>query len=308
MGKFYQARDREFIDYQLYELDGLTLRGPRCSGSDYIAYLGAAQTFGTYCEEPFPTLIGRRLGIGTLNLGRGGAGPDYYLTSQDSQALLGIANRARLVVVQVMSGRSINNSVFFCGTGASKGHRLPDGLPMRSEQVWNDLFLGEDRRGQNPAFLKALIEENSRSYVEKMAQLLNKISVPKILFWFSERAPDDYRFPSQQRLEELRFSRTMRGQLSAKVLYKLGMWDRSPKPSLLGKFPHLVTAPMLEMIRPFADAFVACSTQAGMPQPLVNSQGLTVDYNRYYPSPEMHRQAAEKLLPICKTMLESSSD
>jgi hypothetical protein len=47
MGKFYQARDREFIDYQLYELDGLTLRGPRCSGSDFIAYLGAAQTFGT---------------------------------------------------------------------------------------------------------------------------------------------------------------------------------------------------------------------------------------------------------------------
>lgn len=308
MSKLYQDRDREFIDYQLYELDGLTLRGPQSSSPNGIAYLGAAQTFGTYCEDPFPTIIGRTLGIGTMNLGRGGAGPDFFLTSRDSETLLGIANRARLVVVQVMSGRSINNSAFFSGLGISRGHRLPDGLPMRSEQVWLDLFFGRDKRGNDPEFLRKLIEENSRAYIEKMVQLLNKISVPKILFWFSERAPDDYRFPSQQRLEELRFSRTMRGRFSAKVLYKLGMWDRSPKPSLLGQFPHLVTEPMLEMIRPFADAFVACSTPAGMPQPLRNSQGVTVNYNRYYPSPEMHRQAAEKLLPICKAMLESSSD
>ncbi|PSB37685.1 DUF6473 family protein [Aphanothece minutissima] len=303
MGKFYQARDKEFIDYQLYLLDGLTLRGPQSSRSDGIAYLGAAQTFGTYCEDPFPTIIGRTLGVGTMNLGRGGAGPDYYLSSQDSQALLGLANQARLVVVQVMSGRSINNSVFFCGLGASKGHRLPDGQPMRSEQVWSDLFLGGDKRGDDPEFIEKLIEENSRAYVEKMVQLLNKISVPKILFWFSERAPESYRFPSRQRLEELRFSRTPQGRLSAKVLYKLGMWDRSPKPSLLGKFPHLVTEPMLKMIRPFADAFVECSTAAGMPQPLLNSQGIIVDYNRYYPSPEMHQKAAEALLPSCQAML-----
>ncbi|MEA5400866.1 hypothetical protein VB734_12530 [Synechococcus sp. BA-124 BA4] len=64
---------------------------------------------------------------------------------------------------------------------------------------------------------------------------------------------------------------------------------------------------MLEMIRPFADAFVACSGQEGMPQPLVNSKGVIVDYNRYYPSPEMHQQAAEKLVPTCKAMLESRS-
>ena len=178
---------------------------------------------------------------------------------------------------------------------------------MRSEQVWSDLFLGEDRRGDDPGFLRKLIEENSRAYVEKMVQLLNRISVPKILFWFSERAPNDYRFPSQKQLEELKFSRTMRGRLYAKVLYKLGMWERRPKPSLLGKFPHLVTEPMLEMIRPFADAFMACSSQTGLPQPLQNSQGVTVSYNRYYPSPEMHQQAADRLVPTCKAMLESRS-
>ena len=61
------------------------------------------------------------------------------------------------------------------------------------------------------------------------------------------------------------------------------------------------------MIRPFADAFMACSSQTGLPQPLQNSQGVTVSYNRYYPSPEMHQQAADRLVPTCKAMLESRS-
>lgn len=53
MGKFYQDWDIEIIDYDMYTLQGLDLRGPALTQSNYIAYLGAAQTFGRYCHGPF---------------------------------------------------------------------------------------------------------------------------------------------------------------------------------------------------------------------------------------------------------------
>ena len=53
----YQNRDREIVDYQMYELSGtgLQFRGPEHRiGHKYIAFVGAAQTFGCFCEHPFP--------------------------------------------------------------------------------------------------------------------------------------------------------------------------------------------------------------------------------------------------------------
>src|SRR5579875_548468 len=89
---YYQAPDWWVVDYALYSLPDLPsdlvpglplrLRGPapgELGRGGYIACVGAAQTFGRFCEEPFPALLSRDLGIPTLNLGFGGAEPQLFL-------------------------------------------------------------------------------------------------------------------------------------------------------------------------------------------------------------------------------------
>src|SRR5947208_3544554 len=130
----YQQRDRHIIDYGLYQLPGVApyegqgmFRGPRVTGGDYIACVGAAQTFGCFCPQPYPVLLASKLGIETLNLGYGGAGPTFH---NSNTKLLHYINGARLVIVQVLSGRSQSNSYFRTPGHARQGIRVADGRWM----------------------------------------------------------------------------------------------------------------------------------------------------------------------------------
>src|SRR5687768_12640927 len=112
----YQARDYEIVDYQMYELPGtgLWLRGPileALSSGNYFTCVGAAQTFGCFCDAPYPQLLSQQLGIPALNLGYGGAGPQFF-SSQN--ALVDYINGGKFLVLQAMSGRSQSNSLFDC--------------------------------------------------------------------------------------------------------------------------------------------------------------------------------------------------
>ena len=69
------------------------------------------------------------------------------------------------------------------------------------------------------------------------------------------------------------------------------------------KYPHYVDQAMLDAVTPFVDKVVYCISSEGMPQSLLvdgeavlqSPFGMPVRENRYYPSPEMHQQAAEVL-------------
>ncbi len=66
MGYGYQKRDFEYVDYQLWEMDGVKqpFRGPRpesLTKNQYFVCMGGAQTFGCYCAKPFPTLLSEKL-------------------------------------------------------------------------------------------------------------------------------------------------------------------------------------------------------------------------------------------------------
>lgn len=79
----YQERDYEVVDYQMFPLESTNLRfrGPqpqRLETGNYFTCIGAAQTLGCFCENPFPTLLQEQLDITTLNLGYGGAGPYFF--------------------------------------------------------------------------------------------------------------------------------------------------------------------------------------------------------------------------------------
>jgi LPS sulfotransferase NodH len=71
---------------------------------------------------------------------------------------------------------------------------------------------------------------------------------------------------------------------------------------------------VLEALRPHADAFVDCTSRAGIPQKLwpatkridgtILREGWL--FNDYYPSPEIHREAADRLVPACQRLIERS--
>ncbi len=124
------------------------------------------------------------------------------------------------------------------------------------------------------------------NYIEKMQQLMAAIRVPKILLYWSTRTPD---------------------YVSGTV--HLGeFW---------GEFPHFVNQAVIDELRPLADEYVEVVTKEGLPQPLRHKEtgepyevfpadrfpGVSRrDANSYYPSPEMHRRAADALWPAARRL------
>ena len=301
----YQARDIEVVDYQMTELGdtGLMFRGPfpeKLSSGEYFSCIGAAQTLGCFVENPFPNLLAQEIGLEPLNLGYGGAGPEFF---EKHDKLIETINGGQFLIAQVMSGRSQSNSVFNTGGLEYVTHRA-SGKQLGAADAWKEVLLGSEKLRSLPPsrithaiarrlaspHLRSLVGETRSNWAESSRSLFNKVSVPIILFWFSKRTPA---YPQ----------------------------DFTTQPRLFGEFPHLINETVLSQVKPDADHYVECVTDRGSPQPLFSrhtGEPITVDptndrpdlshgekwtHNLYYPSPEMHEDAAQALLPICRDVL-----
>lgn len=282
---YYQDHARHIVDYQLFLLEGSAeyLRGPRMTLEErqYIAFVGAAQTFGTYCRYPFPSIVTERTGLAALNLGIGGAGPERFLRDT---VLMKATNAARLAVVQVLSGRSASNRLLETleGTNIVRRRDRANDPGRWAELYWEEL-LRELPRDE----LLALIEETRINWAASMEELLKAITVPKVLLWVSTRSPDY-------------------------ISTRDNVW------SLLGPFPQLINRETLERVADSADLFVDATSARGMPQPLfdkdkgqpavVRREQNSITSNSYYPSPQMHADIAEVLTPAIAALLKTPSD
>jgi hypothetical protein len=276
----YQDKDAYIIDYGVYQLPGVYgfFRGPQITGDEYIACIGSAHTFGRFAPLPFPRLISSALAVETLNLGRGGVGPGFPLSNP---MLLKYINRARLVIVQVLSGRSQSNSLFHITRDGMTGTNFADGRELSAQDFYTWLI----EQGTNLA--KRIVAETRQNYVSAMMRMLDAIMPPKILFWFSVRSPE---YQEQ---------------------WGLPIWR------LWGEFPHLVNREMVDHMRTHTDRYVECISRRGLPQALFGRDGKPTSFkpsfpaqgeiprteNRYYPSPEMHEDAAALLIPVCRELL-----
>lgn len=272
MGQYYQHLDRPYFEYDLFTIEGInntSFRGPAFDPSKpYVACIGAAQTFGRFVPRPFPALLAERFGSQFVNLGVGAAGPLWF----DAPQYIDLLNQAKFVIVQVLSGRSESNSLFDnSSTGGLMGVRKADKRFMRFEEFLTELMETESRDR-----VKEIILETRASYVHNMMNLLQHIYRPKIFFWFSRRAPN----------------------------YEEGF--RTPW-ELLSDYPQLVNQAMLDLLRPYIDDYVECISSRGFPQKLWQADkridGTELEdgwlVNQYYPTPEMHQEAAELLAPAC---------
>jgi Domain of unknown function (DUF6473) len=272
----YQERDFEAIDYAITDVPGAgELRGPvpsDLSPGAYAVCLGAAQTFGCFCDEPYPALLQRQLGIPMLNLGFPGPGPRFFTRKP---GLMRLVNQARFAIVQALSGRSVECSYFACPL--DRGSLIPRALigtrpPIDALTAWKQLI---EEKGSELAFQQ--LAETRANWIAQSRELLDSITVPKVLFYFSTRMPR-YRARTDSILE------------------------------FMNDFPQFVTDVMLEAIKPAADGYVEAISSIGLPQRLVsrfNGQPLALTvgyqappgYQTYYPSPEMQRLACDMLIP-----------
>lgn len=285
MTEGYSDIDWKVVDYQTYCLDpeaidrqtntGLLLRGPKPQSIEECSYfvcIGAAQTFGRFCEKPYPTLLQEKLDIPTINMGRGGAGPSFF--SKDNDKLLKYVNNARFAIIQVMSGRSESNSLFH-SRGLGFYTRISDGTSIGCDDAFKELL-----KEKNKDYIKKIVAETRQNWVNNNKELLEKIKIPKILFWFSVRKPH-YR-------------------------------EKYPNiNTLFGEFPQLVNSDMIRQIRNYCDKYVACISRRGLPHLLIDrftGKPICINdpwggmwaKNWYYPSPEMHSDAANALEKVCK--------
>jgi hypothetical protein len=265
----YQNRDRRIIDYQQVVLGGHPFRGPlpqRMYSKEKLSFLGAAQTFGRFVRVPFPTILGSLFNLDVLNLGYAGAGASFYLSKP---YVLSQAAGARAAVVQVMSGRSCANSVFDAPEGRNVLVRRSDGKVMTDGPGYRWVLetFGSDRA-------IAVVRETQARWVEETIALAKALPIPKVLFWFSVR--------------ETAFTPSGAG-LTA----------------LMGEFPHFISSEMLAEVRPYFDGYAECVSRRGLPHPLrdrYTGEAVDVDFagsvrstNHYYPSAQMHLDAAVAL-------------
>jgi len=274
----YQENDREIVDYELFQLEGIprSWRGPQPSTLErgrYFACVGAAQTFGRFCADPYPALLSERIRLPVLNLGVAGAGPRFFNLRP---AVLALISGARFAVVQVMSGRSEDNRLIDSG-GLEYVSRLSDGKQSGASNFYGELLRQGDQR-----LVEDIVRETRDNWVGSMRLLLGTLRVPTVLLWFSKRTPD----------------------------YKLAYGNVA---KLFGEFPHLIDRATLERVKGFADYYVECVTSRGAPQVLLSRftghvvavagrpdlGGTMRTENTYYPSPEMHVDAADCLEATC---------
>jgi hypothetical protein len=224
-------------------------------------------------EHPYPELLMKRLEFPVVNLGLPGAGPQAFI---DRPELLEFTNRGKLAIIQVLSARSAPNRYFQCD-GFSNGYRQSDGERISALEAFDEIFCAFPT-----AEIAEIADETIDNWMKAYENLLAMITVPKILFYFSQSNPN-----SQLNLQS--------------------------RKSLFGAFPQLVTTNSLTRLASLADHFVETVCETGLPQQIrhplsgkpvmLKIGGKETDQNRYYPSPEMHAAAADTLFPVVLNFL-----
>jgi hypothetical protein len=278
----YTPRDHEIVDYRFYQTPAvprILFRGPplpRKTGGDFFTCLGAAQTLGVYVQRPFPTIVSEATGLPVWNAGIGGANPDFLDRHPE---IIDIANKGRFVVLQIMSARGESNARLSSTPQIELVRDNRRGDTVRTPVAWGRIMEEE------PDALEHYIRQSQMSWIENYRKLLDRITVPVLLFWFS---PKNRKLP-------LELSKPSGGA------------------GLLDRYPQFVEGLMVSAIRPKAQGFAACTSDRNTGHQLVSrftgkpvvsdyaklggrAEPIRETHNSYYPSPEMHEDAGAALL------------
>lgn len=296
----YSIRDFEIVDYGNFKLPGIErvlLRGPAPDLSrPWFTALGAAQSQGIYVERPFPQLVAEAIGLSALNMGVGGAWPGFFVDV--CPELLGWAARSEFVILQAMSARGGPSSRFIPTERIEMQRDTVLGDTVPSVVAWQrNLAEGIDAA-------KQYVDELRRAWVEANLRIIERVGRPVVFFWFSKREPEVD-----------------------------PVYSTEGKPFVnMGEFPHFVNQACLDEVAAACVGFVECTSTrnsghrlvsrftgepveldqaalsaqrrgAGTPGQSAPSEfGLSATHNSYYPSPEMHEDAATAVVKVLREL------
>ena len=275
--------DDQLFDYKLYRFGQMqqVFRGPAPDlHGRYVVYLGGSGTFGRYSERPYSDLIGERMSLRYANFGAEGAGPGFFLSDAE---VMSVASDARVCVVQAMSAAHLSNRMFSVRPRRNgRLHAVSELMTGIYPEVDFSRFsyvrgmLRHLSRIEDNRF-RLIVNEMRNAWIARTHTLLANIQTRTILFWFSQRAPE----------------------------------DTGEDPTDTWHDPNFVDRAMIDSVSSEADGYVECVTDAGMPQDLTvggepvlfRPTGAPINENRDFPSPEMHDSAADLLLPEIQRLL-----
>lgn len=278
--------DDPLFDYKMYRFgrSRQIFRGPQPDlRGHYIACVGGSYTFGRFVDSPFPLILGEELGLTSLNLGADGAGPGFFLGDPEVKQA---AADARLCIVQIMSASSISNRMFTVRPRRNlRLHEVSELMCGVFPEVEFDRFafvrpMLKHLEKLDPERFKLVENEMKNAWIGRTQTLLSSLQTRSILFWFARRAPEE---PAPE----------------------------ADVDSTSTAYPEYVDRAMIDTVKQVADGYVECVTSEGLPQSLkvdgrtvlYKPTGTPIDENREFPSPEMHRAAADSLMPEVKRLM-----
>lgn len=285
----YQMESSHVADYDLYTLPGVpfTMRGPAAAPegrADSISFIGQAQTFGAFCQYPFPNLLGAMCSAQVFNFGRGGAGPGYF---RDQEAIIDYVNNSSCCVLQMMSARSSVENEYFSSVNGLASVEFKKG-PRKGEKMLGhrayDVLATELSVGE----FTDLVKSTREHYLSQFKELIDKIEVPKVLLYIGRRRP------------------LRNWSLKARI---------RPK-ALIGLHPHMVTEGMVAEIGSQCDEVVTVYGDEGVRHRLLNrfdgnyttirrAEDRWIKDHSTYISPYLHVEAAMKLYGPVKRLMKN---
>ena len=259
-----------------YGSSQLLFRGPRRDlDQPHVCVIGGSETYGKFLPNPYPALLEEWLGLPVANLGCANAGPQVFAQDPD---VIAVANRADVVVVQILGAESLSNRFFAVHPrrndrflGATPALRsLYREVDFTEFAFTRHLLTTLQRIG--PDRFALVVAELRQVWLRQMHDLLAQLTRPVVLLWVGDQAP----------------------MAATRMIDVAGN-------------PALVDAEMLSMLRPRADALVEVaispSARAAGLSGMVFSP-LDQPIAKGLPGPDAHREVALALRPVLEPLIQ----
>ncbi|WP_415401637.1 DUF6473 family protein [Tateyamaria sp. SN3-11] len=248
-------------------------RGPRRSlDQPFVAFFGGTTTYGKFIQTPFPDLIEASLGKTCVNFGSLNGGVDVFATDP---YLREVSTMAAATVIQITSPRNMSNR--FYRVHPRRNDRFVEASALL-RAIYRDVDFAEFNFTNHmlqrlnlvsPERFQPVVEELRAAWAARMRLVLSQIPGKTILLWASDRAPED-------------------------------MDD------CIDADPAFVTRDMLNTVIPMATEYVeVVASPEAMAAPtdgMVFSE-MDAPVARQMLGPQVHRDIADALSPVLKSML-----
>ncbi|MCR8547971.1 DUF6473 family protein [Salipiger sp. P9] len=193
----YAVTAQGALDYYpcRYGRSRVLFRGPRRPlDAPYIGFLGGTETYGRFVETPFPALIEAALQHPCINFGAVNAGLDLYL---HDPAVLHVAERAEICVLQIMGAQNMSNRYYSVHPRRNDRFlRASDRLQALYPEVdftefhFNRHLLSRLSALSDDRFTE-IAEELRQAWMARMKHLLTMLRGRVLLLWFADHPPSE---------------------------------------------------------------------------------------------------------------------